>query len=181
MIDYIQLMSGGDSKIAGAENRQQEIASITRDLKIMAKELGVPVIALSQLRRIQSKEPQLSDLRESGAIEQDADIVMFISRPEAIATKEELESGAIVKGAAELILAKHRGGEQGRVSLKFIGECTKFVDVDEQNREDEPPTYTHAPVDDDVEYEAPEDDYYPPEPPARKGELKAADDELPFE
>ena len=122
MIDYIQLMSSGDSSMAGSENRQQEVASITRDLKIMAKELGVPVIALSQLRRIQSKEPQLSDLRESGAIEQDADIVMFISRPEAIATREELESGKIVKGAAELILAKHRAGEQGRVSLKFIGE-----------------------------------------------------------
>ena len=180
MIDYIQLMSSGSSVVAGSENRQQEIASITRDLKIMAKELSVPVIALSQLRRIQSKEPQLSDLRESGAIEQDADIVMFISRPEAIATKEEIESGQVVKGAAELILAKHRNGEQGRVSLKFIGECTKFVDVDEQNREDEPPTYTHTPMD-DVEYEAPEDDYYPPEPPARKGELKVADDELPFE
>ena len=184
MIDYIQLMSSGDSRMAGAENRQQEIASITRDLKIMAKELNVPVLALSQLRRIQSKEPQLSDLRESGAIEQDADIVMFISRPEAIATKEELESGAVVKGAAELILAKHRNGEQGRVSLKFIGECTKFVDVDEQNREDEPPEFRRAiPTieDDDVEYEAPEDDYIPPEPPLRKGELKGMDDELPFD
>ena len=183
MIDYIQLMSSGDSKMAGAENRQQEIASITRDLKIMAKELGVPVIALSQLRRIQSKEPTLSDLRESGAIEQDADIVMFINRPEAVATADELASGKIVKGAAELILAKHRGGEQGRVSLKFIGECTKFVDVDEQNRDDEPPQYGTTPVqyDDDEEYEAPEDDYVPPEPPARKGELKGVDDELPFE
>ena len=183
MIDYIQLMSSGDSKMAGAENRQQEIASITRDLKIMAKELEVPVIALSQLRRIQSKDPQLSDLRESGAIEQDADIVMFISRPEAIATAEEIESGKIVKGAAELILAKHRGGEQGRVALKFIGECTKFVDVDEQNRDEEPPQYGTTPVfyDDDEEYVAPEDDYTPPQPPMRKGELKPLDDEIPFE
>ena len=184
MIDYIQLMDSGDSRTAGAENRQQEIASITRELKIMAKELSVPVIALSQLRRIQSKEPQLSDLRESGAIEQDADIVMFISRPEAIATKEELETGKVVKGAAELILAKHRGGEQGRVSLKFIGECTKFVDVDEQNRDEEPPQYTATPqeyMDEDEEYEPPEDDYTPPEPPQRKGELKGMDDELPFE
>ena len=187
MIDYIQLMSSGDSNLAGAENRQQEVASITRDLKIMAKELGVPVIALSQLRRIQSKEPQLSDLRESGAIEQDADIVMFISRPEAIATKEELESGKIVKGAAELILAKHRAGEQGRVSLKFIGEYTKFVDVDEQNREDEPPQYGTSPRvsdDEDEEYVAPDDDYGAPEPPMppRKGDLKKTDDdELPFE
>ena len=185
MIDYIQLMSSGDSSMAGSENRQQEVASITRDLKIMAKELGVPVIALSQLRRIQSKEPTLSDLRESGAIEQDADIVMFISRPEAIATREEIDSGKVIKGAAELILAKHRAGEQGRVSLKFIGEYTKFVDVDDQNREDEPPQYGTTPVqydDDDVEYEAPDDDYGMPEPPpARKGELAKMDDELPFE
>jgi replicative DNA helicase len=185
MIDYIQLMSGGASNLAGSENRQQEIASITRDLKIMAKELGVPVIALSQLRRIQSKEPQLSDLRESGAIEQDADIVMFISRPEAIATKEEIDSGKIVKGAAELILAKHRAGEQGRVSLKFIGEYTKFVDVDDQNRDEEPPQYGTTPAryeDDDEEYVAPDDDYGAPEPPMpRKSELKSMDDEIPFE
>ena len=184
MIDYIQLMSSGDSKMAGAENRQQEVASITRDLKIMAKELGVPVIALSQLRRITSNEPQLSDLRESGAIEQDADIVMFISRPDQFASPEDIASGKVVKGSAELILAKHRAGEQGRVSLKFIGEYTKFVDVDEQNRDDEPPQFGTAPVnyDDDVEYEAPDDDYGSPEPPApRKSELKAADDELPFE
>ena len=185
MIDYIQLMSSGDSKLAGTDNRTQEVASITRDLKIMAKELGVPVIALSQLRRIQSKEPQLSDLRESGAIEQDADIVMFISRPYAIATKEELESGKISKDAAELIIAKHRAGEQGRVALKFIGECTKFIDVDDQNREDEPPQYgttPRMPEEDDEEYEAPEDDYGMPEPPPmRKGSLKVADDEIPFE
>ncbi|MBQ9713744.1 MAG: replicative DNA helicase [Clostridia bacterium] len=185
MIDYIQLMSSGDSKMAGAENRQQEVASITRDLKIMAKELNVPVIALSQLRRITSNEPQLSDLRESGAIEQDADIVMFISRPEMFATKEDLESGKVVKGAAELILAKHRAGEQGRVSLKFIGEYTKFVDVDDQNRDDEPPQFgtTPASYDDDVEYEAPDDDYGAPEPPVpRKSDIKAlSDDELPFE
>ncbi len=185
MIDYIQLMSSGDSKLAGAENRQQEVASITRDLKIMAKELGVPVVALSQLRRIQSKEPQLSDLRESGAIEQDADIVMFISRPDMFATPEEMASGKIVKGAAELILAKHRGGEQGRVALKFLGECTKFVDVDEQNRDEEPPQFLEDRTqfyEEDEEYVAPEDDYAPPEPPVRKGELnKLNDDELPFD
>ena len=180
MIDYIQLMSSGDSKMAGAENRQQEVASITRDLKIMAKELGVPVIALSQLRRIQSKEPTLSDLRESGAIEQDADIVMFINRPEATATKEELDSGKIIKGAAELILAKHRGGEQGRVQLKFIGECTKFVDVDAQNREEEPPQFGRVsqpqPFDD---AENPAEEAFTPPPPPYGGE--EGDDEIPFE
>lgn len=141
MIDYIQLMSSGGKSNNSQENRQQEIASITRDLKIMAKELNVPVIALSQLRRIQTKEPQLSDLRESGAIEQDADIVMFINRPDAIATKEELDSGKVIKGAAELIIAKHRNGSQGRVPLRFIGECTKFIDVEDQGRDDEPPEY----------------------------------------
>ncbi len=184
MIDYIQLMSSGDKKFQNSDNRTQEVAEITRNLKIMAKELGVPVIALSQLRRIQSKEPQLSDLRESGAIEQDADIVMFINRPEAIATKEEIEQNKIVKGAAELILAKHRAGEQGRISLKFIGECTKFVDWDDQNREEEPPQYGVTPraipeEENDEEYEY-EEDNGAPEPPVRKGELELVD-EVPFE
>ena len=141
MIDYIQLMEGELKGKSSPENRQQEIASITRDLKIMAKELNVPVIALSQLRRIQTKEPQLSDLRESGAIEQDADIVMFINRPDALATKEELASGKIVKGAAELIIAKHRNGAPGRVQLRFIGESTKFEDVDAQGEPNEEPQY----------------------------------------
>ena len=179
MIDYIQLMTGGSSTTAGSENRQQEIASITRDLKIMAKELSVPVIALSQLRRIQSKEPQISDLRESGAIEQDADIVMFINRPEATATAEEMESGKIVKGAAELIIAKHRNGSQGRVQLKFIGESTKFVDVDEQNRDDEPPEYSRSPraFDDEPASEA-----FGASPKNGTGEISGdGDDELPFE
>lgn len=185
MIDYIQLMSSGDSRMAGAENRQQEIASITRDLKIMAKELGVPVLALSQLRRMQTKEPQLSDLRESGAIEQDADIVMFINRPDQTATSEELQSGKIVKGAAELHLAKHRGGEQGRIALRFIGEWTKFIDVDEQNREEEPPEYSshvHEYEEEDEEYEYEDDGYVPPEPVPRKSDLKGAGEEdLPFD
>ena len=156
-------------------------------MKIMAKELNVPVIALSQLRRIQSKEPTLSDLRESGAIEQDADIVMFINRPEVTATAEERESGKVIKGAAELIIAKHRAGEQGRVSLKFIGECTKFVDVDDQNRDEEPPEFSARAQEyeeEDVEYEAPEDDYSTPDlppPTPRKGDLKGIDDELPFD
>ena len=148
MIDYIQLMGGTGSskKVSNTyENRQQEVASITRDLKIMAKELDVPVIALSQLRRIQTKEPQLSDLRESGAIEQDADIVMFINRPDVTATAEDLAKKTVVKGAAELILAKHRNGALSRVQLRFIGESTKFVDVEDQNLPDEEPTHYVAP------------------------------------
>ncbi len=140
MIDYIQLMEG-TTKGNSPENRQQEIASITRDLKIMAKELNVPVLALSQLRRIQTKEPQLSDLRESGAIEQDADIVMFINRPDVGASKEDMEKGTVVKGAAELIIAKHRNGATGRLQLRFLGECTKFVDVEAQGEPVEEPAY----------------------------------------
>ena len=152
MIDYIQLMGGssgkGDKNGNLFENRQQEISSITRDLKIMAKELNVPVIALSQLRRIQTKEPQLSDLRESGAIEQDADIVMFINRPDVTATAEELTKNQAVKGAAELILAKHRNGALGRIQLRFLGECTKFIDVEDQDLpEEEPPHFAPPPED----------------------------------
>ncbi len=133
MIDYIQLMTSASYK-GGAENRQQEISSITRDLKIMAKELNVPVIALSQLRRIQTKEPSLSDLRESGAIEQDADIVMFISRPDVGASEEDIASGKVKKGDAELIIAKHRNGSCDRIKLRFKGELTKFVDVEEGDK-----------------------------------------------
>ena len=125
MIDYIQLMSSGKS--GGDENRVQEVAAITRELKIMAKELNVPVIALSQLRRIQSGEPQLSDLRESGAIEQDADMVMFISRPDVTATEAEIASGKVIKGQAFLNIAKHRNGDLDRIPLRFKGELTKFV------------------------------------------------------
>lgn len=125
MIDYIQLMSSG--KKGGDDNRVQEIASITRDLKIMAKELDVPVLALSQLRRIQSAEPQLSDLRDSGAIEQDADIVMFISRPDVNASDADIASGKVVKGQAFLNVAKHRNGGTDRIPLRFKGELTKFV------------------------------------------------------
>ncbi len=148
MIDYIQLMGGEDkgrNSRNSPENRQQEIANITRDLKIMAKELNVPVIALSQLRRIQTKEAQLSDLRESGAIEQDADIVMFINRPDVGATPEELAKGNIVKGAAELVIAKHRNGETGRIQLRFLGEQTKFVDVEAQGQPLEAPEYRKKP------------------------------------
>lgn len=137
MIDYIQLMGSGERR--SEENRQQEIATITRNLKIMAKELDVPVLALSQLRRISSKEePQLSDLRESGAIEQDADMVMFIHRPDVAATEEELKTGKIVKDAADLIIAKHRNGELGRVKLRFRGDQVRYVNPPPGFLPDEP-------------------------------------------
>ena len=137
MIDYIQLMSSG--REGTEQNRTQEVANITRDLKIMAKELNVPVIALSQLRRIQSNEPQLADLRESGAIEQDADIVMFISRQDMNMKDEELVAKNIQKGSAILNIAKHRNGETGKIPLRFKGEYTKFVNPEPTEGYEPPP------------------------------------------
>lgn len=129
VIDYLQLMKGE----AGG-NREQEIASISRALKGIAKELNVPVIALSQLSRgVETrggdKRPQLSDLRESGSIEQDADIVMFLYRPEYYKITE-YEDGTPSQGVAEVIIAKHRNGGLENVRLKFIGKFTKFADYD---------------------------------------------------
>ena len=141
MIDYIQLMSSG--KETAEQNRTQEVATITRELKIMAKELNVPVIALSQLRRMQNAgDPQLSDLRESGAIEQDADIVMFISRPDVNATEEDILKKNIKKGMADLIVAKHRNGGLDRIPLRFKGELTKFVNPDPEAGYEAPPERT---------------------------------------
>lgn len=166
MIDYIQLMSSGAK--GGEINRTQEVAQITRELKIMAKELDVPVIALSQLRRIQSGEPQLSDLRESGAIEQDADIVMFINRPDVTATDEEIEKKHIVKGMADLIVAKHRNGGLDRIKLRFKGELTKFVNP-ELNDDAAPPDYDNAP---------PPPDY---SAPPQEEDIPIDDEDLPFD
>ncbi len=133
IIDYLQLMSGGNDKLRG--NREQEVSSISRGLKGMAKELNVPVIALSQLSRAVEvrggdKKPMLSDLRESGSIEQDADIVSFIYRPEYYDLLED-EEGNSLKGVAEIIVAKHRNGELSTVKLKFTKEFARFSDLDE--------------------------------------------------
>lgn len=135
VIDYLQLMSGDTLK--GTGNREQEIASISRALKGIAKELDVPVIALSQLSRAVetrggNKRPQLSDLRESGSIEQDADMVLFLYRPEYYGMTED-ETGAPVQGMAEVIVAKHRNGSLDNVKLKFIGKYTKFADYETQD------------------------------------------------
>lgn len=129
IIDYLQLMRGDTGG-----NREQEIASISRALKGIAKELNVPVIALSQLSRgVETrggdKRPQLSDLRESGSIEQDADIVMFLYRPEYYKITVD-EEGMPTQGMGEVIIAKHRNGSAGTVKLKFIGKYTKFADFD---------------------------------------------------
>jgi replicative DNA helicase len=137
IIDYLQLMRG-DS----AGNREQEIASISRALKGIAKELNVPVIALSQLSRgVETrggdKRPQLSDLRESGSIEQDADIVMFLYRPEYYKITVD-EEGLPTTNMAEVIIAKHRNGSTGTVKLKFLGKYTKFADFDSPAVSDNP-------------------------------------------
>ena len=133
IIDYLQLMSGDTGKVQSG-NREQEIASISRALKGIAKELAVPVIALSQLSRAVEtrggdKRPQLSDLRESGSIEQDADIVMFLYRPEYYQITED-ENGMPTTGTGEVIIAKHRNGALDNVQLKYISRFTKFANMD---------------------------------------------------
>lgn len=129
IIDYLQLMSGHARKDG---NREQEIAEISRGLKAMAKELGLPVMALSQLSRsVESrtnKEPQLSDLRESGAIEQDADMVVFIHRPDYYDKDDEK-----VKGQANIIIAKHRNGPTDKIPLAFIAEYVRFENLEEHH------------------------------------------------
>lgn len=131
IIDYLQLMTaGGDSK---GGNREQEISSISRSIKSIAKELDIPIIALSQLSRAVEtrggdKRPMLSDLRESGAIEQDADIVCFLYRPEYYKIYED-EHGSTL-GVGEVIVAKHRNGAIDTVRLRFIPELAKFADLE---------------------------------------------------
>lgn len=126
ILDYLQLMQAGGR----FENRNLELAAISRSLKQLAKELEIPVIALSQLsrqpeRRGRDHRPQLSDLRESGALEQDADLVVFIYRPE-VYEPEDPET----RGLAELIVAKHRNGETGTLQMVFLGETTSFRNLD---------------------------------------------------
>ena len=134
VIDYLQLMSGETKSSGGGGNREQEIASISRALKKIAKELSVPVIALSQLSRAVEtrggdKRPQLSDLRESGSIEQDADMVIFLYRPEYYGITEDEDKHSTV-GVGEVIIAKHRNGSLQNVKLRFIGKYTKFTDLE---------------------------------------------------
>lgn len=133
IIDYLQLMTGGSDNQKG--NREQEVSAISRALKGLAKELNVPVIALSQLSRAVevrggTKRPQLSDLRESGSIEQDADIVSFIYRPEYYQILED-EEGQSLKGIAEIIIAKHRNGALDTVKLRFVDQFARFSNLDE--------------------------------------------------
>jgi len=137
-IDYIQLMDPGIK----LSRREEEVSYITRQLKLLAKDLEMPIIALSQLNRsVESrggdKKPNLSDLRESGAIEQDADMVIFIYRPEYYGIKETAD-GNSTEGLAELLIAKHRNGKICDIPLQFIGEFTKFTDYEEPREYMEP-------------------------------------------
>lgn len=131
VVDYIQLMQGRNSQ--GSDNRQQEISEISRNLKLIARELDVPILALSQLSRSvesrQDKRPVLSDLRESGSLEQDADIVMFLYRENYY--DPETEKGDV----SEVIIRKHRNGELGNIELIFQGEFARFRDVAYQDEE----------------------------------------------
>lgn len=129
MIDYLQLMNANGMRFS---SRQEEVSTISRSLKGLAKELDIPILALSQLNRgvesregLEGKRPQLSDLRESGAIEQDADMVLFVHRPEYYHIYQD-ESGRDLHGMAQIIIAKHRKGATGDVLLNFRGEYTRF-------------------------------------------------------
>ena len=134
IVDYLQLMSGGGKRF---ENRTQEVSAISRGLKGLAKELNVPVIALSQLSRAPESRggdhrPQLADLRESGSIEQDADVVAFIFREEVYK-----QDDPDLQGKAELIIAKQRNGPTGKVKLAFIKNSTRFESLMEGGIEQE--------------------------------------------
>jgi replicative DNA helicase len=149
IIDYLQLMTAGGE---GKGNREQEVSTISRSLKAIAKELNIPIIVLSQLNRQvesrgganNSKRPQLGDLRESGAIEQDADMVMFIYRPEYYNITQD-DSGKNLQGLAQIIIAKHRNGSLEDVDLRFISENAKFTDYHTDNL---PPFDAMGPNDD---------------------------------
>lgn len=149
IIDYLQLMNASGMKFG---SREQEVSMISRSLKQLAKELNIPIIALSQLNRSvesrtnDNKRPQLSDLRESGAIEQDADIVCFIHRPEYYLRSGEDASGNDIRGKAEFIIAKHRSGAVGDVDMRFRASFARFENwstfgSDENNENDATPGF----------------------------------------
>ena len=137
MIDYLQLMTASGMKF---NSRQEEVSLISRSLKGLAKELNIPVLALSQLNRnvesrngAEGKRPQLSDLRESGAIEQDADMVIFLHRPEYFGIGTSSDGTVDYHNKAEVIISKHRKGATGIVLTKFLGEYTLYADLDEES------------------------------------------------
>ncbi len=140
IIDYLQLMNASGMKFG---SREQEVSMISRSLKQLAKELNIPIIALSQLNRsVESREgrdgkrPQLSDLRESGAIEQDADIVCFIHRPEYYTKSGEDAQGNDIRGLAEFIVAKHRSGSVDDVKMRFRARFARFENWEDGSTDD---------------------------------------------
>lgn len=177
MIDYLQLMNASGMQYG---SREQEVSTISRSLKGLAKELDIPIIALSQLNRSvesrgatsgsanDAKRPQLSDLRESGAIEQDADMVCFIHRPEYYKIYED-EKGNSLKGLAQIIIAKHRNGAVGDVNLRFRGEFVRFENINDATSIAPTMTQWSAPVDNNVA------------PPAQMTELSSqVGNDVPF-
>lgn len=137
VVDYLQMMQGHTEDGKGKGNREQEISHISRSLKALARELNIPVIALSQLsreveKRVGSKRPQLSDLRESGAIEQDADMVVFIYRPEYYDFTTFEQDDVPAEGLADIMIEKNRHGPNDRIRVKFIKQYTKFTDMEER-------------------------------------------------
>jgi len=142
MIDYLQLMNANGMRFS---SRQEEVSTISRSLKGLAKELNIPILALSQLNRgvesregLEGKRPQLSDLRESGAIEQDADMVLFVHRPEYYHIYQD-DNGRDLHGMAQIIIAKHRKGATGDVLLTFRGEYTRFENPEEKDIDNRAP------------------------------------------
>ena len=142
MIDYLQLMNANGMRFS---SRQEEVSTISRSLKGLAKELNIPILALSQLNRgvesregLEGKRPQLSDLRESGAIEQDADMVLFVHRPEYYHIYQD-DNGRDLHGMAQIIIAKHRKGATGDVLLTFRGEYTRFENPEDKNIDNRAP------------------------------------------
>lgn len=168
-VDYLQLMTSAVDNRSG--NREQEISNISRSLKSLAKELDVPILALSQLSRAVetrggSKKPILSDLRESGAIEQDADLVLFIYRPEYYRIDED-EEGNSTSGMAEISIAKHRNGALADIKLRFINQLAKFVDLDKDNF--------------DIDFNGTDDSNGNMKTvPSRLNDMKDTDDDIPF-
>ncbi len=147
IIDYLQLMQGP----ARAESREREISHISRSLKSLAKELNIPVIALAQLNRAvetrTDKRPQLSDLRESGSIEQDADVVMFLNRPEYYGMEKDRDTGESLEGIAEVIIGKQRNGPTGTVKLAFVKEYARFENLAKARQIEE---FAALPEDEDI-------------------------------
>ncbi len=144
MVDYLQLMTASGMRY---NSRQEEVSLISRSLKGLAKELNIPVLALSQLNRgvegregVEGKRPQLSDLRESGAIEQDADMVVFLHRPEYYHILQSDDGLIDYRGKAEVVIAKHRKGATGIIMMNFKGEYTRFENDDDPSMGNRPPT-----------------------------------------